>query len=484
MRMVKILTVVFLLLYMSSAVAQEPFWARCLPGPQREVWLYGRSLWVGPEKVTAVAQATIEGDGGTYPLRFDHHHGANDQDANRGLPYLQRFIVPPEARSGIYRLRHTRNDGRTSESPVNIPERESSRYLLCTHVTPLSQPLIVKAGTTYDGDGEVLMPADDFPIGKPLVVMETNSRLQCVHVICPEFTAPSQAISVQSPSDNILISHVKVYANGANRIGLFLRGARNAILDHVTICASRCVDANPADQPENNSFIDCQFSSPRGSADGQIGRGIGGRANLYLRCRWSDIDRGPTLSPQGYPIDRSVWFECEQESTGITQGASEGLLIESKKLAFAQCQPIGRMALLIFTHDAKDYAKPGYFVFVRERDAWARIVSAELQAGTNDRGWRVTLDRDLGAIPGTAYVGNAAVENAFIRCRFWNGKSGIWLWGASQSNVITNCDFRDLDFGILTMDRNNPPGDVGFSRGLITTHNRYRRVGEEGRVMR
>ena len=96
-----------LLILSDSARGQEIFWARSYPSTVRHVWIHGRDLWVGPEMVRDEASAALEQVGGdaTYGLTFDRLHGANGQDANRGLPYCQRFTVSPKIPPGEYILR-------------------------------------------------------------------------------------------------------------------------------------------------------------------------------------------------------------------------------------------------------------------------------------------------------------------------------------------------------------------------------------------
>ena len=137
---------------------------------------------------------------------------------------------------------------------------------------------------------------------------------------------------------------------------------------------------------------------------------------------------------------------------------------------------------------SSDYAyamKPGYIIAMQDgSQRWAYMTEVKPVGDPGGLGYQVTLDRKIGTngsvLP--CLVGNAAVENSFIRCRFSNGKSGIWFWGASINNAVVGCDFRDLEWGILSLLRNDPPANSGFSWNFTIKYNRFSRVKEPQRV--
>lgn len=481
----------------TSALTEEPvlFWARVVPGAPRSVWLHGRHLWTGPEKVAEAAtldlEPTLERTGSentAFRLTFDRLHGGNDQDQNRSLPFLQRFLVPADVPAGEHVGRWRRNDGRSLNISLTLPPAESpSPPAPITKVSYLDAPLVITEGQAVDLTGTMLVPSATFPEGKSLVVLGAGSTLQNGAIFCPEGSRPSRAIWIE-PGRQARLASLTVMNLDNGEPTLFLRSQEDAFFADLRIVGSRCVDANPGDAHRRNTWLRCTFTAPRRSADGQVGRGIGGAENLIAWCHWHDIDRGPTLSPQGSPLDRIAWFECSQLRTGLSDGASEGLLVECKKVARAEIELREQRVVLRFPKTGMGYlVRPGYCIMREDATAeWARITEPIAPRDADGRSFSCSLDRNLGtgAGPISVLVGNAQVECSYLRCRFVDGKSGIWFWGASLGNVVVGCEFRDLDFGVGLLDRLNPPSDSGFSRDLVQRFNQFRRVGQEVRILK
>ncbi len=479
----------------APAYAQTIFWTRSTPGIVRDVWVYGRDLWSGPEKVAQSSTITLKSATGEHTIKVDHLHGANDQDGNRALPYLQRFRISPTIPAGENTLTFTRNDGKQTTSTVTLPAPdERTVYMVPGELKELSATLILPKlppGEWNDLGGKIISPSANFPANKPLLYIESGAWVRNAVVWLPEGSSPNRAIAFPGTTKGCRLEAVKVINQDKGEYGIELRGAEDAFFHCVDVVSSRCVDANPSDCPKRNTFVRCSFTSPRGSADGQVGRGTGGEEAFMLQCGWSNIDRGPTLSPQGAPLSRCVWFECSQRNTGITEGASEGLLIEAKKLCPVRATIIGQGAVIkvddAYISAAKDYLKPGYSLWTNDgTQRWARICECN-DPIVQGQAVRVKLDRvfsstNISEVP--AYVGNGLTESAILRCRFSQGRSGVWFWCANADCVVVGNECTDLDFGFLTLQRSNPPSDVAFSWGLVNKHNRFRRVGEEWKVMR
>lgn len=480
--------VLLLILSSEQARGQEIFWARSYPSTVRHVWIHGRELWVGPEMVKEESSAALEQVSGdaTYGLTFNRLHGANGQDANRGLPYCQRFSVSPKIPHGEYILRWRRNDGKEASVPLTLPAVNPVPVLIPTgEVCYLDAPMVIDAGAVVDLGGCTYIPSEKFPIGKSMVVVKSGATLQNGQLICPEGSNPDRVVWVDSGKGTLLRS-LNVVNMDAGEIGLFLRSLTGGVFENVSVRAWRCCECNPGDSLQDNTFALCRFSGISECADSQIGRGVAASNGLVFRCGWASIDRGPTLSPQGASLSRMLFWECEQRNTGVADGASEGLLIECKKLAPGEMFCFNQSAGVKLKSSDYAYAmRPGYVLAMQDgSQRWAYMTEVKPVGDPNGLGYQVTLDRKIGTngsvLP--CLVGNAAVENSFIRCRFSNGKSGIWLWGASINNAIVGCDFRDLEWGILTLLRNDPPANSGFSWGLTTKYNRYSRVKEPMRV--
>jgi hypothetical protein len=479
------LCVLLLAAWAISALSQtvpEPsiHWVRELKNPTRDVVLYGENLWTGPEKVAQRSTLTLGGE--AVPVWM--LHGANDQDANRALPYLQIFPMPAKIPAGRYEVTWTRNDGKTLPIVVALAAQEPTGPIKTIFEdVAISEPIIVARGQTRDLEGRRILAAPGFPIDKALVVLMSGARLTNGRLLITRDAPANRGITFESPSLGCRVDGIEITNDKPDGIGIQLRAAERCEIRSVKIVAPRALDANAADELRRNSFIDVECTSPRGNKDGQVGRAIGGFEHLAMWCSWERIDRGPTMSSQGSPLDRMCFFECQQHDTGVTEGASEGTLAETKKVFVTSGQIINRQVSIRTTEAARPPGfRAGYFVATMD-DAprWARVERVQEFVTPDARGFILSLDRDLTRAEQIGKevplcVGNGVAESAFLRCSFEEGKSGIWFWGLSLNNRVIGCDFRDLDFGIGILDRRRGTGDTAFTIGMRTMHNTTRRV--------
>lgn len=476
-------------LHALTQAVNEPtiYWVRELKNSTRDVVVYGTNLWSGPEKVTERSTLALAGE--TVPVWM--LTGANDQDANRALPYLQIFPMPAKFPAGRYEATWTRNDGKSLPVVVSLPPHEPTGPIKTVlEDLPITAPIIVPRGETRDLEGKRVIAAPGFPIDKALVTLMSGARLTNGRLLITRDSPANRGITCESPSFGCRVDGVEITNDKTSGIGIQLRAAERAEIRAVKIEAARALEANPDDELKRNSFLNVECTSPRGNKDGQVGRAIGGLEHLALWCSWERIDRGTTMSSQGSPLDRMCFFECSQQETGVTEGASEGTLAETKKVFVASGQIVNRQVSIRTTEAARPPAfRVGYFVATMD-DAprWGRIEKVQEFVSPDARGFILSLDRDLTRAEQLGRevplcVGNAVTESAFLRCSFYDGKSGIWFWGLSLDNRVIGCDFRDLDFGVGILDRRRGTGDTAFTIGLKTMHNTTRRVDRLLRVL-
>lgn len=495
---------VFLLSFLLSQNPPELWYARVIQhGEKRVLALAGRDLWQGPEHVdrnTPLPHCTLERatrptdqTPEMYPLTLWAAEEASGQGANRCLPYLQLWVIPdhvPADTTNGYLVRYLSNPhaGRPGiparapviarVAPVEVFGDDRPPYLLgAGKIHGRDTPLIVKANTTFDGRGCVLVPNAGFR-GSALVILESGATFTQAWVHVPAHARIGRAISLsEGRPRNVRVHNVHVVnesfdpnRDGQDGIGIDVRSAEDSLFQNITISAARSIDCNPSDMPRRNTFVNICCSAPRQTRDGQGGRGWGGEENLLLWCQWGDMDRSPTLSPQGSPLYRLTMFECRQSGTGYTEGASEGLLIEAKKHLQGELSRTPAGYFLRTMGKGLEYVRPGYVITFHDGTRrFARLRAVETMAGTNEQGFKVELDRDLGAMTQQAVlVGNCLHEANILRPFAENGKAGIVLWCGSIDCAIVGGDFRRLRYGIYRMARMNPPGDVMFQWNLRT----------------
>lgn len=456
------------------AQAADPviYWARMLSGKPREVWLCGEGLWVGSEYPNQPSgqnsvYAAIDGK----PLRWDRMQGANDNDANRGLRFLQRFIVPSDVITGTA-IDWTRNDGRTSSASIAVAkEVPVVERRDCGPMETIDRPLLIPPGETRNLGGKCLVPGPSFVAGedRALVVLSPWSRLCNASVFVPE-SAPEIQAAVKLKGLGCQVDGVSIENRQRGWYGLHMGDASGAYVRNVEISAYRCVESSPNAWNAGNTFYRVDCTCPRGRSDGQIGRGMGGLQTLAVWCTWHDIDRGPVISNWGAPLERSAWFECSQTRTGSSVGASEGFLWEAMDCVQGPATLAGlsiRMRKPADVGPAQErQIKPGYFAANLGTQRIARIKASTIDAD----GYTIDLEAAIGP-PGAANVriGNLVHQNAVIRFRASQGRSGLWWFGASADNRAVGCEFEGLsEAGIETLTGSRGGKESAFSWRLDT----------------
>lgn len=461
------------ILFSSAVLAQEILFARVVNTQPRELWLHGRDLWKGSEYDSRTAKASING----VPLTWDRMSGANGHDANRALPYAHRFIVPESfAPIDNAPLVFTRNDGATASDTVNVPASVPCIPTAATKVRYLDAPIVVRPSETWDGGGDIITWAT----GKtgPMLIIGDGATVLNARLFLPMGHDAVPCVSVLPGSGTTLVG-LDIVHHSARGVGIMLANQQGVTIRDSRICANRCIECGPTTRLDGCSFIRVDMSSSRGQNDGQVGRGMQGSHHLIAWCRWHDMDRGPTIGPWGSPNDSSLFWECEQSNTGTSQGASEGLLFEAFE-CITLLATIDTDGTITLTTTAKpSHYRPGCFVVsMNPGNQWSRIAS------TVKRGDELTITTET-ALPAGQYdvrIGNAIVSNTIARCRFSDGKSGVWLFGCAINTAMIQNDFRDLDIGVVGLLRRSDVG-CAFQCGGVDKFNQYRRVVKAAEVI-
>lgn len=456
-----------------------------VPGDIPSVIITGRNLWVGTEGLSVGP----DGKKNTVKINsvlgeWDAINGASGNDANRGLYCVQRVWFPRGLEpSPSAKVEFTRYDNMATSAMVLIPINRGRRERIDAGSTQaISTPIVVGDGKTCDLAGQTIQPSTSFS-GSELIrygrgASITNGRL----FIPSDCKAPIKAAmrpadaDIQrpfiAPSYGLHATAIEIIDNRPRGVGIYVAGSRNILMAHCKIIANSAIERGQYDESAENIFWECEFSSPRGRFDGGVGNVLCGDRNLVWRCRWHDIDRGPTGGCWGSPQERTTWFECEQANTGWTQGASEGLLYESYECVQATARFNGTEAVIEGAASAPrlnwNQIKEGYFV-ARPDGRWARIrTNLRYQGETS---FRLLLDRSIstnqpGDSIGDVRIGNGIIQNNFIRCRFTHGKSGIFFFGMALDNYIGGCAFHDLRGGVVQLQRRSRDG---WSFGVNTS---------------
>lgn len=466
-----------------SCIAQQIFWARCLPTSPRQVWIHGRELWTGSEYDTRSAKAALDG----VPLTWDRMSGANGHDANRALPFVQRFFVPPSIVPATTTLTFTRNDGLTVSVPVEVPAATPlSPKIARRSPQDIDVPIVVPDGETYDGCGVMVRPSALFSATreKAVVVVGSGSRVTNLGIYIDEQPpgAIVSAIAVNPNASGVIIDGCAIVNGVRGGYGIRFGHASKCVIANASIMADRAVECGPSDRLTDNTFYRCLFGGARHTNDSQAGRAFQGSRHLIAWCMWSQCDRGPTVGPWGAPNDRSLYWECFQQWTGTSTGASEGLLFESLEAIQCPASIDADGTITATTSGDAKHCRQGNFVVCLDgtgaAQSWARIVTISPAAGVV----MLTTDPPLPAGNVTVRIGNAIAENTVARCLFTQGKSGIWFFGAALGNAVIQNDFRTLDAGIVQLQRASSLGSA-FSLGLIDKHNQFRNCGVDRRTI-
>lgn len=445
----------------------------------------GRNLWVETEGWAQAGKAnkiSVNGTEGTW----DGLTGASGHDSNRGLYCCQRawFRTGLSPTSNAV-VKLTRWDGATTEYNTFIPVNRGRSQLPSYGETRfISAPLVVAEGQTLDLGGATVVPDSSF-VGSEIIRYSVGATIRNGRLLIPESSnCPATALMrAANPSISIPWS-LGLHVTGMDfedlrprGQGVVSRGFRGCFFAHCKFNCWLCVEREPMDDSAQNVFYDCEFTCPRGRNDGQIGNALCGQQSLVWRCSWHDIDRGPTGGCFGPPLERTTWWECDQYRTGTSQGASEGLLYESVECAQATARFDGTVATVtgLSSSSNPNQIRTGYYV-VRTDGRWARITSIDRQP--NATTFTLKLHRPIatnqgGDSIGDVRIGNAIIENNFLRCRFDDGKSGIYLWGCAIDNYLGGCQFSNLRAAIVQKKSRDNEG-WSFGWNLIDRLSVYR----------
>lgn len=456
-----------------SCMAQQMFWARCVPTSPREIWLHGRDLWKGSEYDTRSAKASING----VPLTWDRMSGANGHDANRALPFAHRFIIPDTfAPIDNAPLTFARNDGATATVTVSVPASSTRIASPAGKVRYIDAPIVIRPNETWDGGDDVITWAGSRT--GPMIIVGSGATAFNARLFLPMGHDAVPCVSVL-PGSGTILAGLDIVHHSARGVGIMLADQRGMTITDCKILANRCIECGPTTKLEDCNYLHLDMSSPRGTNDGQCGRAFQGSQHLIAWCHWHDIDRGPTIGPWGAPNDRSLYWECVQERTGTSQGASEGLLFEAFECITTQANVETDGSVIITTTGKPSHYRPGCFVVsLNGSNQWARIATTVRDGDTVT----ITTDQPLQAGQYDVRIGNAMAENTIARCRFSDGKSGLWLFGAAMNTAVIQCDFRDLDIAVVGLNRRNAIG-CAFQCHGIDKFNQYRRVGKVAEVI-
>lgn len=491
---------------LGQAPSPEIWRSHLIPGEEPALIVTGQNLWIGSCHDAAGynrpngAKNIVYVDG--HVGRWDAMYGATGNDQNMALPWVQRVWIPRDVAAKLLTLSvdtplqtglgFVRRDNQVVASPLSLPlNRGRWEFVGSTKpgepvIREIAEPIVIRDREERDFGGTLYVPAPGFR-GTELVRYGRLSTLRNGRFLVPESSSSgvtavlraANGVSDRVHIDAVVVAHMKQGGHG-----IAVRSMTDCFIGHCSVVADRCFYTEPPDQSQHNIFYEVSFSGPRGQYDGQIGGGLDGRRNLVWRCRWHNLDRGPTGACFGSPLEQTVWWECDQYRTGWNQGAAEGKLAESLESVDVSATIVGRDV----TARAPDPAavgvsihqiRVGYFVAVRTTDPaptrWARITSVRRVAG--EPTFRMTVDRELGDGQTTVRIGNAVVQNVIARSRFDTGKSGITFFGATYDTVIIQNQFEHLIGGIVRLDTTRPGGSA-WHVGVIDRGNLFRLVDE------
>lgn len=485
--------------YLIMIISQSPeiHSVRFIPGDAPSLVITGRNLYVGseyeskspwwsPRPEAKICKISVNGQPGVW----DNLFGASDEDANRGLHAIQLVRFPAGlAMSADALVEFERFDGAKASTRTFIPaNRGRSLYLPSGQAEVISSRIVIPPGQTLDLGGKTLLPSSTFRDSE-LVRYSAGSRVINGRLVIPEdhpgpiraCLRPAMPAPGMPSTFGLHVSGLVIEDLRKRGIGIETFACSNSIFLCTKIVAHTALLKGPTEISEDNLWYECEFSSPTGRNDGCVGNVMGGSRNLIFRCRWHDIDRGPTASCWGSPLERTTFFECHQWNTGWTQGASEGLLYEGGVSVWGNAVVDGTRVQLrdVVTNGADRQLRVGYHIVIPSRNAWARITDLQRVGATSD--CSIITDRPLPAGTHEAFVGNTIYENNFIRCRFQDGKAGLFLFGVAAGNHVCGCSFDRLRGGIVRWDSprvGDRPKMWSFEVGRFERVNWFRDVQE------
>lgn len=456
----------------------EIWWSRVIEGEGKsQLWVHGRNLWYptnGESDPNFSISATIEPDqgGGSYgspvSLVWDRLSGASGyaglhDDPHRAIDRLNRFWLPAGQSAGSYRLTLTRGDGRSATSTLVIPSSRSRRTRIQTAgVTEgLSETTVVAQNGTLDLAGKTIVVPSDITTGadRAAIVLQSGSRLTNGRILIEEGNTADLLAAVVVRGNGVGIQLDAVDIVDLRKGGMCFWGGdvkvEGSLFSNLSLCGDLMLNCNLWCESRRNTFHRIRFESPRGWRAGSVGRMGLGEENLHLWETFEGVDRGWTGTPWGAAYYRTAFFECDSRGTGRSVGASEGAILwEAVEAAHGLGLMNGTAGFVQMYPETPENVKARMFrqgMFVSCGDRWARLTQDATFVGpiaflTTD----VPIDRYSGLIR----VGNAICQNTVDRCRFEDGKSGIWLFGESMENDFSQCYFKDLSLaGVVQLIR-------------------------------
>lgn len=452
-----------------------------VPGQRQVVVVSGRHLWLlakgdavagVPGKSCRLMIDGIESD-------WEPHHGEMGHDKNQGLGAIQFFrLKAPAPAKATAKLIFERHDEVKAFRDVMVPvNRGRWQIPPAGDVEEVSSPIEVLNGETRDFGGKTYRTAANFR-GKELVRFGAGSVIRNGRFFVPEDASGVDVVCrARDPrglgSMGAHFDAVEVIHAGMGGTGIDLGNARMVFVGHSMVAADIGVQVGNQQANQDSVFWQVRLTSPRDRWGGSAGRMFGGERNLFYRCFFERMGRGPTAWPWSSPNYGSAFFECRVADCGSTQGASEGWLVENYE-SFQSVGEISRREVVVrgvdarpsdWSNDDTKYFRPGLFVAVPAKKAWARIVSV---VGPDGAGKAIVrVDRDLPTGSFDIRVGNAAVRNNWVRCYFARQKAGIFLFGSAYDNLIAGCEFESLVGGVVQLQTDQTSDRWVTSWGLV-----------------
>jgi hypothetical protein len=339
---------------------------------------------------------------------------------------------------------------------MTIPAARPRRSIIQTGgaTEGLASSTVVAANGTLDLEGKTIIVPSDISLAaeKAAIVLQSGSRLTNGRIVIEEGNASeiTAGVAVRGSGAGIQVDAVQIINRKPGGAGFY--GGDLSVTDStfsdVDFCADMAFHCNLWCESKRNVFYRYRVSSPRKWRAGWAGRMGLGEENLHVHGVFDGIDRGWTGTPWGAPYYRTAFFECDSIGTGYSVGASEGAILwEAVEAAHGLGLVNGTAGVVNMYADTPENVKTRMLragMFVVCGDRWARLTQDATITGSLAF---LNLDRSLGQYSGLIRVGNAICQNIVDRCRFENGKSGIWLFGESIENDFVQCFYRDLTLG-------------------------------------
>jgi hypothetical protein len=436
----------------------QAFWARTYGTRRRQMWVHGRDLVRVGDRYGSEHNARPTAFIGDTPLQLDDMRPNNEHGPNRAIRECLRFWLPNSLSPGEHTVTIRRNDGAECQVKTVIRESKALPYIVVdgrfNSDGEIVEPIHAPPNSIIDLGGRTIRPAKNF-VGGALVIAPEGARISNGSLSVPEDGPNVRPIQVNGA--NIQLRDLRIHNEQRNGIGVFLGNVTDSEFINLQMVAERHWELFPGYQSRRNVFSRVDMSGPRGSADSDCGRGMGGDSNLIAWCQWHDLDRGPTIQAHGTPINRMLFWECDQARTGYSQGASEGLLFEAGGFMVDTITRDGRLLVNLSACPANERAKvlqAGNVVCsMNGNQEWKRIIRAER---VSEIGFLITIDSPFLAPTSKVFVGSAITECTIARSRFSFGKVAICAFGPSLDLHLVQNQLTDLDNGIVKLGRTEP----------------------------